>query len=98
MDNMITKFKSPVEHVVYLEEIFKLLRKYHIKLNLERCVFKVSLGKLLRFLISHRGIEANLKKIRAIIEMKSPHTMKEIQSLIEKSAVMNRFISKAKDK
>ena len=43
-------------------------------------------GKLLEFMVSQRGIEANPDKIRAIIEMKPPRNVKEVQSLNEKVA------------
>lgn len=66
--------------------------------NPEKCVFGVSSGKFLGFMVNYREIEANLEKIRAIIEMKSPRSLKEIQSLIGKLAALNRFISKGKDK
>ena len=49
-----------------LEETFANLRKVNIKLNPAKCVFGVPSGKLLEFLVSHRGIEANPDKIRAI--------------------------------
>jgi hypothetical protein len=43
-----------------------------MKLNPEKCVFRVSTGKLLGFLVSHRGIEANPDKIRGIEAMRPP--------------------------
>ena len=49
-------------------------------------------------MVSRRGIEANLKKVRAILEMSSPKTVKEVQSLIGRVAALNRFVSKATDK
>jgi hypothetical protein len=35
-------------------------------------------GKLLGFIISHRGIEANPKKITAIANMDAPRTIKHV--------------------
>lgn len=52
----------------------------------------------LGFMVSHRGIEANPEKIRAVVEMKSPRTLKDIQSLTGKLAAQNRFISRATNK
>ena len=49
-------------------------------------------------MVSQRGIEANPNKIRAIVEMAPPKNMKEVQSLNEKEAALNRFISRATDK
>lgn len=41
-----------------------------------------------------KGIKAN-DKIRAVLEMRSPHIVKEVQSLAGKVAILSRFISKA---
>ena len=49
-----------------LEETFANLCKVNIKMNPAKCVFGVPSGKLLWFLVSHRGIEANPDKIKAI--------------------------------
>lgn len=49
-------------------------------------------------MVSYRGIDANPEKIRAVIEIKSPCTLKEIQSLTSKLAALNRYISLAMDK
>ena len=98
VDDMITKSKEPKNYVKHLEKTFELLRKYQMKLNPEKCAFEVSSGKFLGFLVSHRGIEANPEKIRAITEMKSSRTVKEVQSFTGKLAALNRFISRATDK
>jgi len=44
------------------------------------------------------SIEANPDKVKAIIELRSPRTMKEVQSLTSKVAALNRFISRVIDK
>jgi hypothetical protein len=50
------------------------VRHYRWKLNPEKCVFGVPAGKLLGFIISHQGIEANPKKIEAIMRMEAPRS------------------------
>lgn len=55
-----------------LEETFASLRKVDLRLNPEKCVFGIPSGKLLGFLVSRRGIEANLEKVKAIEEMSPP--------------------------
>lgn len=77
--NMITKSKNADEHVRHLGETFAHLKEYKMKINLEKCIFGVSLGKFLGFMVSHRAAEANLEKMKDVIEMKSPYTLKEIQ-------------------
>ena len=69
-----------------------------MKLNPSKCAFGVSSGKFLGFMVLQRGIEANPEKVRAILEMSSPKTVKEVQSLTGRVATLNRFISKATDK
>jgi hypothetical protein len=44
-----------------LAETFDNLNRYKLKLNPTKCSFGVSTGQLLGFLVSARGIEANLE-------------------------------------
>ena len=69
-----------------------------MKLNPSKCAFGVSSGKFLGFMVSQRGIEANPKKVRAILEISSSKTIKEVQSLSGRVATLNRFVFKATDK
>lgn len=55
-------------------------------------------GKVLGFMVSQRGIEANPDKIQEILNMESPKNVKEVQSIIRRVAALNRFVSKATDK
>lgn len=65
-----------------------------MKLNPAKCAFGVTFSKFLRFMISHRGIEANLKKIQAIRQIGAPKIMKEMQRLTRRIAALNQFVSK----
>ena len=69
-----------------------------MKLNLSKCAFGVLSGKFLGFIVSQKGIEANPLKVRAILEMSSLKTIKDVQSLMGRMAALNRFVSKATDK
>jgi hypothetical protein len=62
-----------------LQETFNNLRKYNMTLNATKCVFGVPIGQLLGFIISHRGIEVNLEKIKAILDISRPNDLKDIQ-------------------
>ena len=57
-------------------------------------MFGVPSGKLLGFLVSHRGIEANPKKVKAIEDMSLPQTLREMQKLTGRMNALGRFISK----
>ena len=69
-----------------------------MRLNPSKCAFRVTSGKFLGFMVSHRGIEANLNKIQAILSMEPSRNIKEVQSLTERVAALNRFVFKATDK
>jgi hypothetical protein len=70
------------------------MQKAQLKLNPEKCVFRVSMGKVLGYLVSVKGIEANLDKIKAIVCMKSLRSRKEVQRLTGRIAVLNQFMAK----
>lgn len=98
VDDMIVKSKDAADHVDDLKETFITLRKYRMKLNLSKCVFGVQGGKCLGFLVDQRGINANPDKIQAIIDMKSPRSVKEVQRLTGCLAALGRFLFRSADR
>ena len=94
MDDVVVKTRSQDTLVEDLRETFDSLRKVHLMLNPEKCTFGVPSGKLLGFLVSHQGIEANLDKIRAIEEMQPPRRIKDVQRLNGCITALGRFISR----
>ena len=98
VDDMLVKSREELAHLDDLKEMFATFRQYQMKLNPSKCAFGVASGKFLGFMVSQRGIEANLKKVQAILNMTSPKTVKEVQKLTGRIAALNRFVSKATDK
>jgi hypothetical protein len=94
VDDVVIKTRNSDTLIANLEETFASLREYRWKLNPNKCVFGVPLGKLLGFIISHCSIEANPEKISAITKMKAPTCIKDVQKLTGCMAALNRFISK----
>ena len=92
IDDILVKSKAQGDHLNHLKEAFTLLQQHRLRLNLAKCVFGVSSGNFLGFLISQRGIEMAPGQIRAIFQMKPPTTKKKIHSLIGRLAALNRFI------
>ena len=54
--------------------------------------------QLLRFVVSHRGIEVNPEKIKAILEISRPHCLKDIQRLTDCVVAVSRFVSRLGEK
>jgi len=82
IDDLIVKTKEGNSHEEDLKEILQQVRKYNMRLNPAKCTFSVQAGKYLGFLLTRRGIEANPDKCHAIINMRSPANVKELQQLI----------------
>jgi len=90
----VVKSPSHQQHVEDLSVVFSALRQYNFRLNPDKCVFGVDRGKFLGFILTQRGIEANPEKCKAIIEMRSPTTIKEVQRLIGRLTAISRFLPK----
>jgi hypothetical protein len=77
VDDVVIKTENSENFIEDLRLVFNSLRRYRWKLNPEKCVFEVPAGKLLGFIVSHQGIEANPDKIEAIMKMEAPRSQKE---------------------
>jgi hypothetical protein len=94
VDHIIVKTRESNSLLENLAQVFDKLRATSTKLNPEKCVFGVSAGKLLGFLVSHRGIKVNPDKIRAIEAMRPPAHLKDVQRLTGSLAALSRFITR----
>ena len=93
IDDMLVKSVREDDHLSDLRETFDTLQAYNMKLNPSKCVFGVTAGKFLGFMVSQKGKEVNSEKVQAIIELATPKTVKEVQSLNGKIVALNRFVS-----
>jgi hypothetical protein len=98
VDDIVVANKNKEDHLADLAETFANMRDARLRLNLEKCVFGVRQGKILVYMVSHRGIEANPTKIQAIINMTPPQTARDVQRLTGRLAALNRFISKSTER
>jgi hypothetical protein len=78
IDDRVVKSEKQGDLLDDFKETFDNLRKYKMMLNLKKCVFTVSSGKLLDYMVSSWGIDANPKKVEAIEQLQPPQTRKEI--------------------
>ena len=67
INDILVKSNDEADHLDDLRETFDTLHKYKVKQNPTKCVFAVSSGKFLGFMVSQQGIEANLDKIKAMM-------------------------------
>jgi len=93
VDDMIAKSRTEEEHLLKLQKLFGQLRKYRLRLNPTKCTFGVKSRKLLGFVISQKGIEVDLDKVKEILEMPKPRTEKQVRGFLGRLNYIARFIS-----
>jgi ribonuclease HI len=98
VDDIVVASKSKDDHLADLAEKFANMRDARLRLNPKKCVFGVRQRKILGYLVSHCGIEANPTKIQAIINMMPPQSARDVQRLTGRLAALNRFISKSAER
>ena len=96
--DMLVKSKECPNHTTHLQKAFDLLQVYDMKLNPLKCAFGVSADPFLGFMVTQRGIEANLAQLKAILESPAPNSRKGIQQLTDRLTALGRFISRFIDR
>jgi hypothetical protein len=93
VDDTVVKPQKEEGLISDLAETFDNLRKFIMKLNPKKCTFGVPLGKLLEYMVSHRGIDPNPEKVSVISNMKPPESLCDLQKLTGCMVALCRFIS-----
>lgn len=93
MDDMMGLLRTRAYHPSDLCAIFTRCRKYHVSLNPLKCVFAVTSGKLLGFLMSQQGIQIDPKKVKAILDMPPPRTQRQIESFLGRLGFLRHFLA-----
>jgi hypothetical protein len=79
VDDILAKSKKEEDYEKILRKLFERIHNFLLKLNLVKCSFGVRIEKLLGFVVSSQGIEVDLNKVRAIHEISTPETKKEVR-------------------
>ncbi|XP_075504607.1 uncharacterized protein LOC142542043 [Primulina tabacum] len=95
VDDILSKSRESASFIIDLEETFATLMHYGIKLNPAKCIFGVKSGKFLGFIVTDRGIEVNQEKVKSVLSMPSPRSVKEVQKITGRIASLSRFISRS---
>ena len=82
VNDMIVESKDRGSDTINLRKFFERIKEYRLRLNPQKCTFRVTAEKLLSFLLSDIGIEVDPSKIKAILEMPPPKSEKEIRGFL----------------
>jgi hypothetical protein len=93
INNVVIKSVGFHEHITDLRVSLERMRKYGLRMNPMKCVFGVTAGWFLGFIVHESGIQINPKKIEAINMMEEPTFKKDVQKLLGKVNYLRRFIA-----
>ncbi|GJU65604.1 reverse transcriptase domain-containing protein [Tanacetum coccineum] len=81
VDDMVIKSRTKQDIIKDIEQTFSTLQRINMKLKRKKCSFGMEEGKFLGYIVTSKGIRANPEKTKAVIDMPSPRTLKQMQSL-----------------
>ena len=64
VDDIIIKYRESSDNLIHLRKFFDRLRRYNLKLNPAKCVFRVPDGELSGFIVSIRESSLTLQRSR----------------------------------
>ncbi|RVW80546.1 hypothetical protein CK203_051220 [Vitis vinifera] len=67
---------------------------FRLRFNPKKCIFGVTSGKLLRYMVSETSIKVDPDKIRIILDMIAPRTEREIRGFLGRLQYISRFIAR----
>lgn len=92
MDDIVIFSKSLQEHLQHLKLIFEELRKYNLKMQIDKSEFLRKEVPFLGHIITPEGIKPNPEKIKAILNYPLPKTQTEIKSYLGVTNYYRKFI------
>lgn len=97
VDDVVVKSKKSSQYINDLRRVFIRRREYNLKMNLLKCVFGVSSGNFIEFIVHHKGIDIDPTKPKAIQDMNLHKIVKELKSFMGKVSYIRRFIPALSD-
>ncbi|XP_051150162.1 uncharacterized protein LOC127264704 [Andrographis paniculata] len=98
INDIVVKSKSFSEHLVDLEQAFRRMRHYNLRMNPAKCAFGVASGNFLGFMVHNKGIEVDSNKTKAVINARPPENLKQLQGFLGQVNFLRRFVSNAAEK
>ncbi|KAK3516480.1 hypothetical protein QTP70_017817, partial [Hemibagrus guttatus] len=92
IDDILVYSKSLEEHVLHVREVLSRLQRHHLYVKLEKCEFHRRTVTFLGYVISQRGVEMDMVKVRAVTDWPAPTTVRELQRFLGFANFYRRFI------
>lgn len=92
IDDIIIFSPNEYQHLKDIAEVFSTLHHANMKVQLDKCEFFKDEVEFLGFLVTHKGIQTNPKKVEAIVNFPYPNTLKDLRSFLGLSGYYRRFV------
>ncbi|CAL8134117.1 unnamed protein product [Orchesella dallaii] len=92
MDDILVFASTQEEHDTTLRHVLQRLENSGITLNKEKCIFGVESVRFLGHMIDSNGIRADESKVEAIMQMKPPTNVTEVQRFLGMVNYLGRFV------
>ena len=92
LDDLVVHSHLRVRHPYHLRFLFERCHHYQVCLNPHKCIFCVTRGHLLGFIVSKEGIRVNPLKVEEILQLSPLHNIRHLQCLQGMENVLQRFM------
>ncbi len=92
IDDILIYSNSLKEHLQHVRSVLKRLIQYQLYAKAEKCEFHQTSTSFLGYIISQVGVAMDESKVRAVLELPQPHTVKELQRFLGFANFYRRFI------
>ena len=90
--NDFAVFSSRNDHLGYLRKTFQRCRETSLKLHPGKCFFGMTSGVLLGHVVSSKGLEVDLGKVKIILTLVTPKSVRDIRGFLGCVGYYRRFI------
>ena len=97
LDDIIILSNNELEHLQHIEEIFKRLERFGLKMKREKCDFFKTHIQYLGHLIAEEGFTPLPEKLESIHKMPRPKTPKEVKQFLGLIGYYRKFIPRFSD-
>ena len=92
LDDIIVCSKTEKEHIKHLEIVLQRIRKFNLKLRLQKCKFFQKELKYLGMIVTKDGVRADQDYVSQILKFRRPTNVKEIERFIGMVTWLSKFI------